>query len=144
MFNEVVLLLTAMTFAIGYFLLNTALITVIPHLKRNEPMRLRALMGSFGWVGITYAASSLIAGLLYLAFRSVGIGVLVAGVPIIVMLLSMVHIYFRKRELDDASNQVRIEAAEREAQSAALHAQRPATSTINWSGMSPQDTRMSA
>jgi diguanylate cyclase (GGDEF)-like protein/PAS domain S-box-containing protein len=119
--SEAVLLLTAMAFAAGYFLLNTALITVIPHLKRREPMRLSSMLGNFGWVGITYAASSLIAGLLYLAFRSVGIGVLVAGVPIIVMLLSMVHIYFRKRELDDASNQVRIEAAEREAQSAALH-----------------------
>ena len=62
------------------------------------------MLGNFGWVGIAYAASSLIAGLLYLAFRTVGIGVLVAGVPIIVMLLSMLHIYFRKRELDDAAN----------------------------------------
>jgi len=121
--NEASLLVGATAFAAGYFLLNTALVTVIPHLKRREPMRLSSLMGSFGWVGITYAASSLIAGLLYLAFRSVGIGVLVAGVPIIVMLLSMLHIYFRKRELDDAANQVRIEAAEREAQSAARHVQ---------------------
>ncbi len=119
--NEALLLLTAMVFAIGYFLLNTAQITVIPHLKRNEPMRLASLLGSFGWVGITYAASSLIAGLLYLTFRNVGIGVLVAGVPIIVMLLSMLHMYFRKRELDDASNQVRVEAAEREAAQSARH-----------------------
>ena len=119
--NEVLLLIAAMAFAAGYFLLNTALITVIPHLKRREPMRLSSLMGSFGWVGITYATSSLIAGLLYLAFKSVGIGVLVAGVPIIVMLLSMLHIYFRKRELDDAANQLRIEAAEREARAAARH-----------------------
>ena len=44
MLNEVVLLVVAMTFAIGYFLLNTSLITVIPHLKRNEPMRLSTLM----------------------------------------------------------------------------------------------------
>jgi diguanylate cyclase (GGDEF)-like protein len=121
--NEVLLLGTAMALAAGYFLLNTALVTVIPHLKRREPMRLSGLIGSFGWVGITYAASSLIAGLLYLAFKSVGIGVLVAGVPIIVMLLSMLHIYFRKRELDDTANQLRIEAAEREAQSAARHMQ---------------------
>jgi diguanylate cyclase (GGDEF)-like protein/PAS domain S-box-containing protein len=121
--NEVLLLVSAMAFAAGYFLLNTALITVIPYLKRREPMRLSSLMDSFGWVGITYAASALIAGLLYLAFKSVGIGVLVAGVPIIVMLLSMLHIYFRKREFDDAANQVRIEAAEREAHAAARHVQ---------------------
>jgi diguanylate cyclase (GGDEF)-like protein/PAS domain S-box-containing protein len=119
--NAVVLLMAAMAFAIGYFLLNTALITVIPHLKRNEPMRLRALMGSFGWVGITYAASSLIAGLLFLTFEQVGIGVLTAAVPIIAMLLAMLHVYFRKRELDDATHRVRLEAAEREAEQTARH-----------------------
>ncbi|MFO1219284.1 MAG: bifunctional diguanylate cyclase/phosphodiesterase [Burkholderiaceae bacterium] len=115
------LLLLAMLFAMGYFVLNTVQITVIPHLKQNVPIRLAGLVGDFGWVGITYAASSLIAGLLYLTFQSVGLGVLVAGVPIIVMLLSMLHIYFRKRELDDDSNRVRIEAAEREAEQAARH-----------------------
>lgn len=119
--NEGVLLLAAMLFAIGYFLLNTALVTVIPHLKRNERMQLRSLLGNFGWVGITYAASSLIAGLLYLTFRSVGIGVLIAAIPIIAMLLSMLHIHFRKRELDDAANLVRVEAAEREAAQSARH-----------------------
>src|SRR5262245_28289467 len=119
--NEVVLLVAAMAFAIGYFLLNTALITVIPYLKRNEPMRLRALIGSFGWVGITYAASSLIAGLLFLTFQQVGIGVLTAAVPIIAMLLAMLHVYFRKRELDDAAHRVRLEAAEREAEQTARH-----------------------
>ena len=119
--NEVVLLMVAMTFAIGYFVLNTSLITVIPHLKRNEPMRLRALMGSFGWVGITYAASSLIAGLLFLTFEQVGVGVLTAAVPIIAMLLVMLHVYFRKREFDDAAHRVRLEAAEREAEQTARH-----------------------
>src|SRR4029077_14951404 len=121
MLNEVVLLMVAMTFAIAYFVLNTSLITVIPHLKRNEPMRLRALMGSFGWVGITYAASSLIAGLLFLTFEQVGVGVLTAAVPIIAMLLVMLHVYFRKREFDDTAHRVRLEAAEREAEQTARH-----------------------
>ncbi|HEY6511008.1 MAG TPA: EAL domain-containing protein [Burkholderiaceae bacterium] len=119
--NEVVVLLVAMTFATGYFIVNTSLITVIPYLKRNEPMRLSALMGSFGWVGITYAASSLIAGLLYLTFEQVGVGVLTAAVPIIAMLLVMLHVYFRKREFDDAAHRVRLEAAEREAEQNARH-----------------------
>ena len=120
MLNEVVLLVVAMTFAIGYFLLNTSLITVIPHLKRNEPMRLSTLMG-FGWVGITYAASSLIAGLLFLTFEQVGVGVLTAAVPIIAMLLVMLHVYFRKREFDDTAHRVRLEAAERESEQNARH-----------------------
>ena len=120
-FNEVVLLLVAMTFAIGYFLVNTLLITVIPHLKRNEPMRLNALMGSFGWVGITYAASSLIAGLLFLpssrwAWRADRRGADhrdAAG--------RCCTCYFRKREFDDAAHRVRLEAAEREAEQTARH-----------------------
>jgi diguanylate cyclase (GGDEF)-like protein/PAS domain S-box-containing protein len=94
---------------------------VIPHLKRNEPMRLHALLGSFGWVGITYAASSLIAGLLFLSFQEVGVGVLTVSLPIIAMLLAMLHIHFRKRELDDANHRVRLEAAEREAEQTARH-----------------------
>jgi len=120
MLNEVVLLVVAMTFAISYFLVNTSLITVIPHLKRNEPMRLSTLMG-FGWVGITYAASSLIAGLLFLTFEQVGVGVLTAAVPIIAMLLVMLHVYFRKREFDDVAHRVRLEAAEREAAQTTRH-----------------------
>ncbi len=102
-FNEVVLLLVAMTFAIGYFLVNTSMITVIPHLKRNEPMRLNALIGSFGWVGITYAASSLIAGLLFLTFEQVGVGVLTAArADHRDAAGACCTYYFRKREFDDA------------------------------------------
>src|SRR5262245_6528458 len=119
--NVVILLLAAMVFAVGYFLLNTALITVIPHLKRNEPVRLQMLLGHFGWVGITYTASSLIAGLLYLSFQEIGIGVLTVALPIIAMLLAMLHIHFRKRELDDANHHLRLEAAEREAEQTARH-----------------------
>jgi diguanylate cyclase (GGDEF)-like protein/PAS domain S-box-containing protein len=120
-YNEAALLIGTMGFAIGYFLLNTLLVTLVIHLKRNEPLRLRDFFGNFGWVGITYAASALIAALLSLASQSFGIAVVGAAIPIIAMLLTMLHYHFRQRETDDTAARVRIEAAEREAAQSAKH-----------------------
>jgi diguanylate cyclase (GGDEF)-like protein/PAS domain S-box-containing protein len=121
--GEAAVLLLAMVFAVAHFLLNMLLITVVLHLKRREPLRMGAFFASFGWVGITYAASALIAGLLYLAFKATGIGVMAGAVPIIIVLLVMLHYHFRQRESDDQAQQVRLDAAEREAGQAALHLQ---------------------
>lgn len=121
--GDAVVLLLAMLFALAHFLLNMLLITLVLHLKRNEPFSLRAFFASFGWVGITYAASALIAGLLFLAFKTTGVGVMAGAVPIIIVLLVMLHYHFRQRESDDSAQKLRIEAAEREAAQAARHVQ---------------------
>lgn len=120
-FGEAIVLLLAMATAIGHFVLNTLLITAVMHFKRKEPLRLGPFLASFGWVGTTYAASAFIAGLLYLAFKTSGVGVMAGAVPIIVLLLVMLHYHFRQRESDDQAQSVRIEAAEREAQQSARH-----------------------
>ena len=119
--NQAVLLVAAMGFAIAYFLLNTLLVTLVIHLKRNEPLRLHDFFGNFGWVGITYAASALVAALLFMTFQEVGLGVVAAAIPIIAMLLTMLHYHFRQRETDDTAARVRVEAAEREAAQSAKH-----------------------
>ena len=72
--GEALVLTLAMVAAITHFTVNTFLITMVVHLKRNEPLRLAAFLSNFGWVGTTYAASALIAGLLYLTFKATGIG----------------------------------------------------------------------
>jgi diguanylate cyclase (GGDEF)-like protein/PAS domain S-box-containing protein len=120
-FGDAVVLLLAMACAIGHFFLNTLLITAVVHFKRKEALRLGPFLASFGWVGTTFAASAFIAGLLYLAFKSSGFGVMAGAVPIIVLLLVMLHYHFRQRESDDQAQTVRIEAAEREAQQAERH-----------------------
>ena len=120
--GEAALMLTAMVFAGGYFVINTLFVSLVIHLKRNEPLRLRSLLGSFGWVGTIYGCSALIAALLYLSFQRVGMAVLLAGVPIIAMLLATLHFHFRQREADDSAQQLRVDAAEREAGQAAQHA----------------------
>ena len=121
--GEALVLTLAMLAAITHFGINTFLITMVMQLKRNEPLRLAAFLSNFGWVGTTYAASALIAGLLYLTFKATGIGVMAGAVPIIILLLVMLHYHFRQRESDERAQSVRIDAAEREAAQAARHLQ---------------------
>jgi len=114
-------LLATTGLALAHFSLNTVLITLVVHLKSDQPLRLRALAVGFGWVGATYAASALTAGLLFTSFQRSGVAVMIVAVPIIIVLLIMLHYHFRQRESDDAAQRLRVEAAEREAAQSARH-----------------------
>ena len=114
-------LLVTLAAAILYFVLNTSLITAVLHLKRSALPAPHELVGKFGWVGITGAASASVACLLFLSFQQSGLGVLLAAAPVIVLLLVTLHYYFRQHEVDEAARLSRLEAAEREAQLAAAH-----------------------
>ena len=120
-YSAALLLLATMLCAVLYFLLNTVLITAVPYLKRNQRPELREMFGNFGWVGVTYAGSASIACLLFLTFQQSGLGVLMAAAPIIAMLLSTLHYFFRQQESDEAARKSRLDAAEREAELAAHH-----------------------
>ena len=120
-YSAALLLVATMLCAVLYFLLNTVLITAVPFLKRNQWPALREMFGSFGWVGITFAGSASIACLLFLTFQQSGLGVLIAAAPIIAMLLSTLHYFFRQQESDEAARKSRLDAAEREAELAAHH-----------------------
>ena len=120
-YSAALLLVATMLCAVLYFVLNTALITAVPYLKRNQWPALREMFGSFGWVGITFAGSASIACLLFLTFQQTGLGVLMAAAPIIAMLLSTLHYFFRQQESDEAARKSRLDAAEREAELAAHH-----------------------
>ena len=119
--NAGVLLLATMTTAVLYFVVNTVLITAVPHLKRNYWPKPREMFGNFGWVGLVFAGSASVACLLFLSFEQAGLGVVIAAVPIIAMLLTAVHTLFRQQETDDSVRQNRIAAAEREAELASCH-----------------------
>ena len=121
LYSAGLLLVATMLCAVLYFVLNTLLITAVPHLKRNQWPVLREMFGNFGWVGITYAGSASVACLLFLTFQDAGIGVLMAAAPIIAMLLSTLHYFFRQQEADESVRTGRLEAAEREAALASHH-----------------------
>jgi diguanylate cyclase (GGDEF)-like protein/PAS domain S-box-containing protein len=119
--DEGLVVLAAMVFALGYFTLNTLLVSALPRLKRNERLELSVTMGLFGWVGIAFAGSAAVAALLYLTFKQSGIGVLMAVVPIVGMLLATLHYYFRQQEAQETVRVATSQAAEREAAVAARH-----------------------
>jgi diguanylate cyclase (GGDEF)-like protein len=116
-----VLLLAAMLCALFDFTLNTGLIAALPYLKRNQRPSLRELFGNFGWVGITFVGSALVACLLFLAAEQSGRGVLMVAAPIMALMLATLHYYFRQQEADEAVRKSAQEAAEREAGLVAQH-----------------------
>jgi diguanylate cyclase (GGDEF)-like protein len=117
------LLATVTAFALVYFVINTLLVALVPKLKRNEWLAVSELFGNFGWIGIAYSGSASVATLLFLTFQQTGVGVLVAAVPIIALLLSTMHLFFRQQEADEAIRQGRLEAIEREQEQAQRHVQ---------------------
>jgi len=109
--HDGILLVGAIVFALGYFVVNTVLVTMVPRLKRNEPLRVRDFLDSFGWLGIAYVGNASVATFLYLSFRQSGLVVVVAAVPIIVILLTTGHYFFRREEAEDAVRRAREQQA---------------------------------
>src|SRR5258706_3109608 len=107
--------------AVVYFLLTGLLVRMVLHLKAEKPLRLGVLLGSFGWIGSTYAASAFIAALLYLTARHAGAIVLLAAGPMIALLLATLHFHFRQREAEAAEARARVEAAEQAAAQTERH-----------------------
>jgi signal transduction histidine kinase len=105
------LLVAAMGFALAYFLLNTMLVSIVPLLKRREPLDMRAFFGAFGWLGVAYAGNASVATFLFLSIRQSGMAVVLAGVPIIVILLTTGHYFFRREEAEEAVRDAREQQA---------------------------------
>ena len=124
--NPGLVVVAAMAFALLYFAFNTLLISALPRLKRNEPLRLADMLGVFSWVGIAFSGSAAIAALLYLTFRQSGLGVLLAMVPIIGMLLATLHYYYRQQDAKEAEREATQAAAARAAEAESRFAAREA------------------
>jgi signal transduction histidine kinase len=117
------MLLGAIAFSLGYFVLNTVLVTMVPRLKRNERLQLGSFLDSFGWLSVAYAGNASVATFLYLSFRQSGVIVVVAAVPIIVILLTTGHYFFRREEAEEAVRKAREQqAAQRQMLENARHA----------------------
>ena len=121
LYDEAMLLGLLPAAAVAHFLLTSWLVRMVLHLKTEKPLRMRVLLGNFGWIGSTYAANAFVAALLYLAARYAGPMVLLAAAPMIALLLTTLHFHFRQREAEDAEARARIEVAERLAAEAARH-----------------------
>ncbi|MEW6706883.1 MAG: EAL domain-containing protein [Pseudomonadota bacterium] len=121
--GTVAVLLATTAFALVYFVLNTLLVTLVPRLKRNEKLLPSDLFGNFGWIGVAYSGSASVAVLVYLTVQHAGPGVLLAAAPIIALLLSTMHLFFRQQEAGEAMRRSQLDAMEREQEQARRHMQ---------------------
>ncbi len=115
------LVLLTMVLAVGYFAINTLLVTGVARLKRGEWWTPADLFAIFGWVGVVYAGSGTVAVLLFLTYEQTGLDVLAATIPLLAMLLATLHYFFRQQEAAETARRASAEAAEREAELAARH-----------------------
>ena len=99
-------------FALAYFAANALLMVSLITLKRGERVDPVALLRDNAWMGLVYAASASIAGLVFVSFDRYGAPVLISAVPIIVMFLSTLHLYFRHAEANEHVRQERLASAE--------------------------------
>jgi diguanylate cyclase (GGDEF)-like protein/PAS domain S-box-containing protein len=109
-----------MLFAGSYFVVSPTLVAIVIYMKRWQAPSLIEWLRSFGWLGLSYAASASVAAVLYLAFRQFGVPTLIVALPMIGMFLATLHYYFAEqeateRESVERSNRERAEAAQREA-----------------------------
>jgi diguanylate cyclase (GGDEF)-like protein/PAS domain S-box-containing protein len=116
----------ALAFAALYFLLSPTLVTSVIYLKRRRAPTLSEWFSTFGWLGMGYAASASIAGVLFLAFRQFGLTTVLVAVPMIGMFVASMRVYFAhqeaaEREAAERASRERADNAEREAAMAALH-----------------------
>ncbi|MEO5844232.1 MAG: EAL domain-containing protein [Caldimonas sp.] len=119
--SAAVLLVATTCCALLYFLVNTALITAVPYVKRGKWPTIAEMFASFGWVGICVVGSAPVACLLYVAWQHAGVGVLLVSVPMAAMLLVTLHYNFRQQQANEAMRKSHVEAIEREAELGARH-----------------------
>ncbi len=107
-------------FAFVYFLTNTFLMAQYSASRLDKPVL--AFWGeNYAWVSSTYMASATVAGLIYLGLERYGAVVILAAAPIVVVVFTTCHFYFRQAEERDKLNHQRLEAAETQAALAEKH-----------------------
>jgi diguanylate cyclase (GGDEF)-like protein/PAS domain S-box-containing protein len=107
-------------FAFIYFLSNTFLMAHYSASRLDKPV-LAFWWENYAWVSSTYMASATVAGLIYLGLERYGAVVILAAAPIVVVVFTTCHFYFRQAEERDKLNRQRLEAAETQAALAEKH-----------------------
>ncbi len=107
--------------ALVYFAAGTLLMASLIKLKRGEPIRPFRILRDHAWLGLAYAGSGAIAGMLHTSFGRFEFSVLFAAAPIIAAFLATLHVYFRHAEAESRIQAERVAAAERAAAESARH-----------------------
>ncbi len=118
------LMAATMAFSLVYFAINVSLVTGVLQLKRGEPfLQPRVLLVDLRWVGLAYAGSASVSALMFVTWRSHGIGALLVMLPLLSLLVLTLHFYFRQQEAAEQLKTAHAEATAREAASRAREAE---------------------
>lgn len=108
------------TLAISQFLLNTSLAAIYGSLKSHKPV-FTVWKTNFLWTFVTYAVGAASAGVLFLLHQWIGIGVVIATFPVILLMYLSYKMYLENFEMSLAqAEQARNHAKALEEQSIAL------------------------
>lgn len=107
--------------SLAYFAAGTLLMASLIKLKRGERVQPLQIYREHSWLAIGYAGSASIAGLLHTTFGRFEVSVIFAAAPIIAVMLTTLHIYFRHAEDQARIRAERVAAAERAAAESARH-----------------------
>lgn len=114
--GAVPLLALALVIGLIYFILSATLMGGVARLRRGEHLLGPGdLLGAFRWVGLAYAGSAMFATLLYFVYLQAGAGVFAVTVPLLVMLLLVLHFFYRQQEAQEAMRAALADIARREA-----------------------------
>jgi PAS domain S-box-containing protein len=109
--------LLAMSLALGvlYFFLSATLMGATARLRRGQHLLQPSdVIGAFRWVGLAYAGSAMVATLLYVVYREAGVAVFGVTAPLVVMLLLVLHFFYREQEAQEAMREALNELSRRE------------------------------
>lgn len=107
--------------ALAYFAAGTLLMASLFTLKKGLPLQPWAILRSHSWMALVYLASASLAALLFAGYAYLGMGVLVAAVPVVAVVMLTHRLYVRHLEDTERAHNERIATAEREAAESARH-----------------------
>lgn len=107
--------------ALSYFAVDSLLLEALIKLKASAPLDMARTLREHGWLGLVYAASASIAGLLETAFSGLSVSALFAAGPVIAVFISMLHVYFKRLEDRERLQAERLAHAENAATEATRH-----------------------
>lgn len=109
-------------FATTYFFLTSLLMATYSALKQNKSLW-QFWWSNYAWISTTYLSSASVAGIIYLGLEHYGIVALLAAFPIMAVVFTTTHFYFRQADEHEKAQHQRVEAAEAQAVLAKKHLQ---------------------
>ncbi|MFO1312917.1 MAG: EAL domain-containing protein [Burkholderiales bacterium] len=107
--------------AIAYFAAQTLLMSSLITLRHGLPLRPWRVLRDYWWMALVTLGCAGVAAILFAGYQGLGVGLLIAALPILGGVSIAYRLYLRHIEDTELAQQQRVAAAEREAAESARH-----------------------